>query len=500
MKIAEKCKVVVAGAIVASLMAGTALPALAARPAGDVPFAVLAQQNGVSADKVQAIKDTLANIDVSYEDGVWLFESAYENYEIDNNKSYVMPYVYSNGETVRFGMSFTSQDTEGYFYWNDVDVLIGEYNNYTSQTNYKFKKVSREYYPDDQIFYENVSFGGNDEDMDCLSRILSAGTAYLRFNGVKVNGTQRTQTTIIDNESRQGMTDIINLYNLLQSATAEERVAAAKAVMSENAPAENDFLDAQNDAVTPEQVEAMILQIAPVTLESETAINNAQAAFDSMPTKWQSMVSNYDKLKLYQEELEDLQVDALAEKLNNTVYREHDDVENVDFFFWKDAPLTNQAIFALPYFCVVDNNVQPLRMMYSQFRTSWIFWNTIVYSIDGEVYKKTIDSSKIERRTVTQVLSGNVNTWELADDVADPVEIEMLRKAVTAKNAVVRFKGDSMQSDWKLSSFSNRDIKNISGTLQAYDAMLNASPSVRAKALEKVEAHKQGSKFLNLSY
>lgn len=34
MKIAEKCKVVVAGAIVAALMAGTALPALAASPAG----------------------------------------------------------------------------------------------------------------------------------------------------------------------------------------------------------------------------------------------------------------------------------------------------------------------------------------------------------------------------------------------------------------------------------------------------------------------------------
>lgn len=138
----------------------------------------------------------------------------------------MMPYVYSNGETVRFGMSFTSQDTEGYFYWNDVDVLIGEYNNYTSQTNYKFKKVSRQYYPDDQIFYENVSFGGNDEDMDCLNRIMSADTAYLRFNGTKINGTQRTQTTIIDSESRQGMTDIINLYNLLQSATVEEREKA----------------------------------------------------------------------------------------------------------------------------------------------------------------------------------------------------------------------------------------------------------------------------------
>ena len=45
MKISEKCKVIAAGTIVAALMAGTALPALAISPAGDVPFAVLAQQN-----------------------------------------------------------------------------------------------------------------------------------------------------------------------------------------------------------------------------------------------------------------------------------------------------------------------------------------------------------------------------------------------------------------------------------------------------------------------
>lgn len=224
MKIVEKSKVFVATTLAAALMAGMAMPALAVSPAGYTSIAQVEQTNDASADKVQAIKDALANIDVSYSDGIWLCESSYENYEINNDKSYMMPYVYLNGETVCFGMSFTSQDSEGFFYWNDVDVLIGEYNKYTSQTNYKFKSVSRHYYSDDQIFYETTSFGGNDEDMECLSRILSADTAYLRFNGTKVGSTQRMQTTIIDDETRQGMTDIINLYNLLQSATAEERL------------------------------------------------------------------------------------------------------------------------------------------------------------------------------------------------------------------------------------------------------------------------------------
>lgn len=35
MKITEKCKVIVASSLVAALMTGTALPALAASPAGD---------------------------------------------------------------------------------------------------------------------------------------------------------------------------------------------------------------------------------------------------------------------------------------------------------------------------------------------------------------------------------------------------------------------------------------------------------------------------------
>ena len=91
------------------------------------------------------------------------------------------------------------------------------------------------------------------------------------------------------------MTDIINLYNLLQSATVEERVTAAKAVMSENAPTENDFIDDQNDVVTPEQVEGLISQIAPVTLESETAINNAQAAFNSTPKRYRQSIREIQK-------------------------------------------------------------------------------------------------------------------------------------------------------------------------------------------------------------
>lgn len=63
MKITEKCNVLVASAIVAALISGTALPALAASPAGDVPFAVLAQQNSaVTPEQVEALISQIGTV------------------------------------------------------------------------------------------------------------------------------------------------------------------------------------------------------------------------------------------------------------------------------------------------------------------------------------------------------------------------------------------------------------------------------------------------------
>lgn len=473
MKIAEKCKVIVAGAIVAALMAGTALPTLAASPAGNVPFAVLAQQNDVSADKVQAIKDALANIDVSYEDGVWLFESTYEDYELVNNKSYLMPYAYLYGNAVRFGMSFTSQDTEGYFYWNDVDVLIGEYNNYTSQTNYNFKKVSRRYYSDDQIFLEEVSFGGNDEDMDCLSRILNADTAYLRFNGAKVNGRQRIQTTIIDNESRQGMTDIINLYNLLQSATVEERVAAAEAVMSENKPAENDFLDAQNNAVTPEQVEALISQIGTVTRSRRAAIVAALDAYNQLDDAGKAAVTNFGVLAEAQQIL-GIQ-DALAKC-------------SVDY----DAVEDRWAI-TTPHYDSIDKRktcgIGPNLYIWDKGNTI-VFWEDFTYmgssklDIDdiilrGGDYKYTYtcgydNSAYGYDKKLGKWFAGAF--FEMEDS-----EVEWLRNLLSTDTVIMRFEGvDYNKFDY---TWTGQDRQAITDIIDLYDLLKAVTPEVREKAL-----------------
>lgn len=258
-------------------------------------------------------------------------------------------------------------------------------------------------------------------------------------------------------------------------------------------------IEEMNDAVTPEQVEALINQIGPITLDSATAIANAQGAYAALPDEWKAMVSNYATLELAQEELEDLQVSALAEVLNKGFYREYDDVEGTDYFFWKGAPLTDQTNMVFPYFCMTSSGIEPIRIIYSTYGSSWIFWDTIIYSFDGEVYEKKLDYFDVMRKSVKEILTNNVYTWERADDIADKKEIELLRRISKTEKPTIRFKGSNYKKDIRLDRY-NEWPKSINNFFEAYDAFISFSPEIREKALEKVEVHKMGSKLSRLAY
>ena len=257
-------------------------------------------------------------------------------------------------------------------------------------------------------------------------------------------------------------------------------------------------LEEENEATTPEQVEAQINQIGPITLESATAIANAQGSYDSLPDEWKAMVSNYETLKLATEELEDLQVENLTEKLRKSLYKEHDDVENFDIYYWSKWPLSTQTTFILPYFCVKNDEIQPIRLIYTYYGGNWIFWDNIVYSVDGEVYKKYFNTAS-SQKVLKEIGSNYTTVWEVRDEIADPVEIEMLKKSVSAKKAVYRFKGSDSQYDYPMSSYQN-DREAITKVLDAYESLMAVSPNVQKRVLENLESHKLGSKFVKIAY
>lgn len=230
MKLVKIGKTMVAGLCIAATLAGAALPTMALSPAGYTSLAQIEEMNNADPAKVQAIKDALANVKIVHDsqNDSWELSSNYEDYEIDSRFNYVMPWLdVSNGyNNVSFGLLLMSQDNEGFYYWTKADILTDSIESSEFILSYESSKVSRTYSQEDKNYSEVLAFMGNDDTINNLRELLSHETIYMRFNGNQVNNHRRTVTSLMNQENKQGITDIINLYDLLNSATPEERAAA----------------------------------------------------------------------------------------------------------------------------------------------------------------------------------------------------------------------------------------------------------------------------------
>lgn len=271
MKITEKCKVIVASSLVAALMTGTALPALAASPAGDVPFAVLAQQNSaVTPEQVEAlisqigtvtrsrraaivaaldaynqlddagkaavtnfgvlteaqqilgIQDALAKCNVNYDavEDCWAITTPHDD-SIDKRKTCgIGPnlYIWDKGNTIVFWEDFTYMGSSEL----DIDDIIlrgGDYK-YTYVCDYD----NSDYGYDKELgkWFAWATFEMEDSEVEWLRNLLSADTVIMRFEGTDYSKFDYTWTE----QDRQAITDIIDLYNLLKAVTPEVREKA----------------------------------------------------------------------------------------------------------------------------------------------------------------------------------------------------------------------------------------------------------------------------------
>lgn len=273
MKITEKCKVIVASSLVAALMTGTALPALAASPAGDVPFAVLAQQNSaVTPEQVEAlisqigtvtrsrraaivaaldaynqlddagkaavtnfgvlaeaqqilgIQDALAKRNVNYDavEDCWAITTPHDD-SIDKRKTCgIGPnlYIWDKGNTIVFWEDFTymgSSELDIY----DIILRGGDYK-YTYICDYD----NSDYGYDKELgkWFAWATFEMEDSEVEWLRNLLSADTVIMRFEGTDYSKFDYTWTE----QDRQAITDIIDLYNLLKAVTPEVREKALR--------------------------------------------------------------------------------------------------------------------------------------------------------------------------------------------------------------------------------------------------------------------------------
>lgn len=273
MKITEKCNVLVASAIVAALISGTALPALAASPAGDVPFAVLAQQNrAVTPEQVEAlisqigtvtrsrraaivaaldaynqlddagkaavtnfgvlaeaqqilgIQDALAKCNVNYDavEGCWAITTPHDD-SIDKRKTCgIGPnlYIWDKGNTIVFWEDFTYMGSSELDI-NDIILRGGDYK-YTYICDYD----NSGYGYDKELgkWFAWATFEMEDSEVEWLRNLLSADTVIMRFEGTDYSKFDYTWTA----DDRQAVTDMVNLYDLLVAASPEVREKALR--------------------------------------------------------------------------------------------------------------------------------------------------------------------------------------------------------------------------------------------------------------------------------
>ena len=219
MKISEKCKVIAAGTIVAALMAGTALPALAISPAGCTSLAQIEEMNDDEEAQVQALKAAIAKVNVKYDEVLrsWQFNSPIYDKAEKNKTCCLSPwiYIFDGCKDVYFDEDF-SYNGSSCIDLNTVYVRAGD-NLYTYECDPDYTDYA--YDTDQKVWWAFSNFEMEPSEIDWLREMLSAKTIITRYSGA--SGAQYDYTWTADD--RQAVTDMVNLYDLLVAASPEVR-------------------------------------------------------------------------------------------------------------------------------------------------------------------------------------------------------------------------------------------------------------------------------------
>ena len=126
---------------------------------------------------------------------------------------------------------------------------------------------------------------------------------------------------------------------------------------------------------------------------------------------------------------------AALQKLNT----EYDKVEKLTWYDHKNKPqYTDICCYIYPYIGQMDDGFTWLRVKLNytdaQTNAGWIFFDNVIFSVDGENTTKYFDSSDITRDNDTEV-------WEIADFAPEASEVQLLKNIANSNETIIRFQG-----------------------------------------------------------
>ena len=196
--------------------------ALAVSPAGYTSFSEVEQTNATEEEQIAAIKAAAAKTKISYDavQQAWTFTSPFSDKADGKAICSTTPWLFffKDDQNLHFYTDFTyfgsSKIVPEVIYVRAGDTLYSfECDEDTAGFGYD-SKLKR--------WWVIGDFDMLDDQVDWLREMLSEDSVIVRFYGV--DGTQYDYTWTA--EDRQAVTDMINLYDLLKTASPEVRIKA----------------------------------------------------------------------------------------------------------------------------------------------------------------------------------------------------------------------------------------------------------------------------------
>lgn len=313
------------------------------------------------------------------------------------------------------------------------------------------------------------------------SAIKAASSAYAEL------GNQQSKV-----ENAQTLQDAESAYNALiaeqvtpiedaidaipQPVTAEDKEAVGNAAklyarVSDDVKAavpNADILAAAQKALEDIDVQAAIdaiNQIGDVSLDSQDIINAATTAYQNVPASRRAEITNYNilteatgKLNQLKKEAAEVAGKAAVAKLKKST----DEVEGITWYEPSCMPTyTNTRCYVLPYIGE-QNGYYWLRCKVDYAASDWVFFTQIVINING-VKRDTIT---FDYGDVTRDTAVGAKLCEVADFAPDSSQIKLLEDIADSKKTIIRFQGSDYHYDFTVPEKDKQGIKDV---LAAYE-------------------------------
>lgn len=207
-------------------------------------------------------------------------------------------------------------------------------------------------------------------------------------------------------------------------------------------------------------VDELIGRIGTVTLDSRDAIETAQGAYDILTEEQKAYVTKADELAsaaAAYKELREAENKRIIDELLPKMDVENDPIFGNTFYYHPTMPeYIDERPYLLPYIGQNKNGQVWLCVRFDYTGDDWVFWKTLVISVDGDLSFKVLNYFDVTRDNQ----AGYV--WEYYDAV-DPNDYDMgwLRSIPDSDTTIVRFAGDDYSYDLEISAEDKIAIAEI---------------------------------------